>query len=137
MATSLATVTLNIQWTPPGAQVGSGNSAYTTQLSYNGQNVGSLDIQTTTPITTIMPIPFGPIVQAKVVIIRNNMSSDIGIRLNGAVADQFRLASNAEFVMASPTAPIGAPTGLITSASITTTAQPLSVENVSFWVFGD
>lgn len=137
MPAHLATVTLGVQWTPPAAQTSSGNSAYTTQLQYNGQNVGELDIAASTAPNTVVPIPFGNVAQVKCLIIRNAMTSDIGIRLNGAVTDLCRLASGAEFVMAGPAAPSTAPLGLITSASIVTTASPLAVEQVQFFVFGD
>lgn len=137
MAASIATVGLTVQWTPPAAAVSSGNSSFSTQLQYQAQNVGNIDVPTTAAPATVFAIPMGSVDQAKCIIIRNALSADVGVRLNGAVADNFRLASGAEWALVSPTAPTGAPLGLVTSVSIVTTATPLSIEQVFFFIFGD
>lgn len=131
---STAVVTLGIQYTPPSAPVNSGQSSFSTSSVYNSQNVGQIDVQPTDIPATIFIIPFGSIASAKVAVIKNLMSSDIGVRINGAVADNFKISAGGELIYACQIAPSSNP---MASISIVTTATPGSIENVSYWIFGD
>lgn len=123
-----------IQWTPPGAAANSGNSTLTTQGTENAQSVGKLDIPTGTVIGTVFPVPFGTVGAAKVCVVQNLMSSEVGIRLNGHVTNDFTLGPGQRFSIDGPTAGSTTP---LTSVDIVTTAAPTATEQVNFWVLGD
>lgn len=134
MAAQTVAITLGILWTPPFATPNSGNSSFNLSAQYNAQNVGNIDVPGGTSATTPIPIPFGTVSQCRVLIIKNMMSSDIGIRFNGAVADNFQIAPGAMVSIFQPQSPVA---NNLASASIVTTAVPGTTETVSFWVFGD
>lgn len=128
------TTSQGVQWTPPGAAANSGNSTLTTSGTENAQSVGSLDIPSGTASGTEFPIPFGSVGAAKVCIIENKMTTEVGLRLNGAGADIITLGPGQRFSVEGSVAGSGTP---LTSASIVTTADPTSTEKVNFWVLGD
>lgn len=123
-----------IQWTPPGAAANSGNSTLTTQGTENAQSVGKLDIPPGTAVSTVVPIPFGQVDAAKVCVVQNLMSSEVGVRLNGSIADNFTLGPGQRFSIDGPTA--GSTTPLI-SVDVVTTVDPAVTEFINYWVFGD
>lgn len=127
-------VNLAVTFTPPGANVNSGQSSFPTQGTYNAQCAGQLDIPSSTIMGTVFPIPFGSIQAAKLLVIKNMMSTEVGIRINGASVDNFRLASGGELMYAAPSAPTSAP---FASASVVTTASPTADEQITFVVLGD
>ena len=128
------TTQLSVTYTPPKAAQNSGQSTLGITSTYNGQSVGTVDVPPGTTPPTTFAIPFGSVSAAKACIIRNDMSSDIGIRLNSAVADNFELGSGGELMITSPIAPSTTP---LISVDILTTADPTSLEQVFFWVYGD
>lgn len=134
MAVATFTVACALTFTPPGAPVNSGQSSFPTQGTYGAQCSGNIDVPASTVIGTTYAVPFGSISAAKFLIIKNMMSSEIAIRLNGAVTDTFRLAAGGEFMYASPAAPGATP---LASASILTTASPSADEQVLFVALGD
>jgi len=123
-----------IQWTPPGASANSGNSTLTTQGTENAQSVGKLDIPPGTTISTVFPIPFGTVDAAKVCVVQNQMSSEVGVRLNGHVTDDFTLGPGQRFCIDGATAGSTTP---LTSVDIVTTVDPATTEQINYWVFGD
>lgn len=129
-----ATITFGILYTPPSAAANSGNASFSTQASYNAQNVGQLDVQTSDAPATTFAIPFGSVSAGKIVMVRNMMSTEIGIRLNAAGSDNMKLPAGGEFVYAASVAPNATP---LTAVTIVTTASPAQIENVMYWVFGD
>jgi hypothetical protein len=134
MAASSFNVTLGVQWTPPSAAANSGSSTFPVTGTYNAQNVGQHDIPVATPPGTVFAIPFGSIQAAKLLLIRNMMSSDVGVRLNGHVTDDFLLPPGGELIYAAPSAPGSNP---VASASIVTVGSPTVIENVIYFVMGD
>lgn len=134
MAAAQYTVGLTAQWTPPNAAVNSGNASLAVQGTYNAQQVGQIDVQTSATPGDTFNVQFGSIAAAKLVIIKNMMSSDIGIRINGSVTDNFKLASGGEFVYAAPAAPSSSP---LASLVVAITAAPTAVEQINTFVFGD
>jgi len=131
---STVTVSRTIQFTPPSAPVNSGTGTISTQAIYNSQNVGDIDVQITDASGTSFSIPFGSVGAAKVAIVKNLMSADIGIRINGSVADNFKLPSGGVFSYESSSAPGSDP---LSSITVITTATPTQISNISYWVFGD
>lgn len=134
MAASTTTVSLGVSWTPPGAALNSGNSTFQVQASCNGQSVGQIDVPTTYTPGTQLNIPFGNIASAKVVIIKNMMSGEVGVRLNSAVTNTFNLPPGGEFAYASPASPTAVP---LTAVSIAPLAAPATTESCYFFVYGD
>jgi hypothetical protein len=128
--TTIETVT----YTPPKAAPNSGVSTLGTTGVYNASSIGSIDIPNGTTVDTIIPVPFNQVTNAKVIIIRNEMSSDIGIRLNGAVADSFQLGAGGEFKYENPTTPASNP---IDEVSVVTKVDPTATQYIYFLVFGD
>jgi len=134
MAAQTVSISVGCQWTPPFAVLNSGNSSFNLSAQYNAQNVGQIDIPGATTTPTVFPIPFGTVASCKMLIIKNCMSSDIGVRFNGAVANEFQVAPGGMVMVSMPQAPVTNP---VTSISVVTTSVPGATEYVSFWVFGD
>lgn len=136
MAASTFNSTLNIQYTPPSAPANSGVASLLVGGTYNGGQAGSIDVPTTIVVSppTVIPVPFGSVDAAKLLVIRNNMSSEIGVRLNGAITDTFNLPPGGEFIYAAPTAPGAIP---LTSADVVPTVVPTVIEKIDYWCFGD
>jgi hypothetical protein len=134
MAAATVTTNLTISWTPPGAALNSGNSIYQLQATYNGQNVGQVDITTAYVPAALVSIPFGNVTAAKVLFVKNMMSQEVSVRLNGAIADTFNLPPGGEFLYAIPAAPLAVP---MTSATISAAAAPAVTESVQFFLLGD
>lgn len=82
-----ATSKLILTYTPPAAALNSGVAVIDTNVTYEAQSVGALDIPISTPVGTIFEVPFGSIAGAQVAIIRNLTANAIGIRINGFGAD--------------------------------------------------
>lgn len=123
-----------IVYTPPLAAPNSGAASLSTQGVYNAQNVGSVDVPAGTTTATSFSVPFGSVGAASVVIVRNQMSTPINVRLNGSGTDTFELAPGAMFRYESPTTPATTP---ITAVECITTAEPTAIENIFYWIFGD
>ncbi len=81
MSASIATLATTLQWTPPSAPVGSGSAAFSTQISYNGQSVGQLDVQPTT-MPGSLSIPLGIIQSLKLLVIKNLLSQEVSVKFN-------------------------------------------------------
>ena len=128
------TVAATLQWTPPSAPANSGTATFNVVAQVNAQNVGQSDVQTSDTPGTAFPMPFGSVQAAKVMCIKNMMSSDVGVRLNGHGSNDFRVPAGGMVMYACPAAPGADP---VSSASIVTTASPASVENVQFFIYGD
>lgn len=131
---STATATFTIQYTPPSAPANSGNATFTVTASHNAQNVGQIDVNPSDTSPTSFPIPFGSVAKARILVIKNLLEADIGVRLNAAVADQFQIPPGGEFIYAGSAAPATTP---ITEALIRTTAAPTATQSVQYWVLGD
>jgi hypothetical protein len=134
MAVATFTVACSVVFTPPGANVNSGQSSFPSQGTYGAQCSGNIDVPSGTVLGTSYSIPFGSVAAAKLLIVKNMMSSDIAVRLNGAVTDTFRIAAGGEFMYASPATPSGTP---LASALFMTTASPTADEQVLFVTLGD
>lgn len=128
-------VSVGVQWTPPSSATNSGNSTLTFVGTENAQNVGRIDVPAGTVAPTTFAIPFTSVASAKVVIILNQMSTEIGVRLNGTGADNFTLGAGQAFAVIGPVAGTTTP---ITAVSVLTTSDPApNTEYVSYWIFGD
>jgi hypothetical protein len=120
-----------LSYTPAGGGVTSPSLSVTTP--YDAQVVGTIDIPDATAADTAIPIPFGSIGEAKALLVKNNNTLDIGIRLNGAVANSHRLTPGGTMLIQNP---IVATAGPLTSASIVTSALQVDDGSVDFGVWG-
>ena len=136
MAASTFNSTLNIQYTPPSAPANSGVASLLVGGTYNGGQAGSIDVPTTIVVSppTVIPVPFGSVAAAKLLVIRNNMSSEVGVRLNGSVDNTFNIPAGSVISYMAPTAPGAVP---LTSVDIVPTVIPTVVEQIHYWCFGD
>jgi hypothetical protein len=134
MSVQTVSLSVGVLWTPPFAALNSGNSSFNLSAQYNAQNVGQIDIPGATSTPTIFPIPFGTVASCKVLIVKNSMSSDIGIRYNSAGSNEFQVAPGGVVMVAMPQSPVANP---VTAISVVTTAIPGATECCSFWIYGD
>lgn len=130
------TLTLNLSmvYTPPAAPANSGQASLAVTHTYNASAVGTIDIPPTTVVGTSFSVPFGSVSAAKTLVIRNNMTSELGVRLNAAGANNFNIPPGGEFVYSAPIAPLAVP---ITAVALITTVDPTTLERVIFAIFGD
>jgi hypothetical protein len=134
MSADAFTATLNLQYTPPGAPANSGVAALAVGGTYNAGQSGTIDVTTGSTVGQVIPIPFGSVVAGKLVVIRNNLSAEIGVRLNGAVANNFNVPPGGMLAYAAPTAPGAVP---LTRVDIVLTAVPVVTERTVYWTLGD
>ena len=134
MAADNFSATFTFTYTPPNAPVNSGVASLAVSGTYQGGQAGSVDVPPGTTVGTVLSIPFGSVAAAKVLVIRNNMSSEVGIRLNGSGSNNFNIPAGGQIVYLVPTTPVAVP---LTAASIITIVDPTAIERVNFWVFGD
>lgn len=134
MAADNFTATLNLQYTPPGAPVNSGVAALSAAGTYQAGQAGTVDVPTGGTIGDTFDIPFGSVAKAKMLVVKNGLSSEVGVRLNGAGANNFNVPPGGVFAYVVPTAPLAVP---LDSAELVITAVPSAIERVLFWCFGD
>lgn len=127
-------VNLSLQYTPPGSAANSGVSNLAVTGTYEAGQAGSIDIPNGTVVGTEFAVPFGSVAVPKLLMIKNNMTSEVGVRLNGAVADDFKVPAGGVLCYAVPTGPTVDP---ISALSIATTVDPTNTERANFWLFGD
>lgn len=128
------TTSLGIQWTPPAAADNSGNSTLSTAGTEQAQSVGTIDVPNGTVVGSVLPIPFGSVGAAKVCVVENKMSTEVGVRLNGSLSDEFTLGPGQRFAVSGPVAGSTLP---LTQVELTTTADPTQTEKINYWIFGD
>lgn len=131
---STATTSSSIIYTPPLGSPNSGSATFQTASAYSAQNIGTMDIPAGTLPGTLFPIPFGTVNSAKVLIIKNTTSDEIGFRMNGAGADIFRLTASGVFHVEMPAGPTLNP---IVDATITVLNAPSVTVFVQYFCFGD
>ena len=134
MAATTATVTLSIQYTPPSAPANSGNVSYQVAATCQAQNVGQIDINPSDAPATLFVIPFGSIAAAKIFVLKNRGTLDIGVRLNGAVTDTFRIAAGGEWAYVMSAIPTA---GTLTGVTVAVITSPAQVEYCEYMAFGD
>lgn len=128
------TVTLTVQWTPPSAAANSGSVTFAVTAPHNAQSVGQLDVNPAVSPPDVVPVPFGSVDKAKVAVVKNLTSSEIGLRINGANADNIKIPAGGEWVYAAATAPAATP---LTALDVVILTAPLAVEQIAYYVYGD
>lgn len=134
MAADNFTATLNLQYTPPGAPVNSGVAAMSVGGTYQAGQAGSIDVPPGTTVDTVLGVPFGSVSKAKLLVLKNGLSSELGVRLNASVTNNFNVPPGGVVSYAVPVAPGAVP---LTQVDIVTTVDPSATERVLFWCFGD
>ena len=128
------TATLNLQYTPPGAPVNSGVAALAIGGTYQAGQAGSIVVPPGTTVATVIPVPFGSVSKAKLFVVKNGLSADLGVRLKGAVTNTFNLPPGGIFSYEAPVAPAAIP---LTQVDLVTTVDPTVTERTLYWAFGD
>ena len=132
---NVVVTSIGVQYTPPSAPVNSGQCTFTLQAAYNAQQVGQIDVPSGTSPSTVYNVAFGYVSKAKLMVIKNMMTSDVNVSLNGSL-DVVTLPPQGMFIYGCPSDPtIG--THPLASASITTLVSPTSLESLQTFVFGD
>jgi hypothetical protein len=131
---STATTSASVIYTPPLGSPNSGSATFQTASAYNAQNIGTMDIPAGTLPGTLFPVPFGTVNSAKVLIVKNNTTDEVGFRMNGAGADIFRLVANGVFHIEMPASPTLNP---IVDATIVILVSPSVMQSANYFVFGD
>lgn len=135
MAAVNFTSTLSLQYTPPGAPVNSGVASLAVNGTYQAGQSGYVDIPPGTVVASVLPIPFGSVSAAKVLIVQNKGANEVGVRLNGHSVNDFNIPPGGSFAYIVPSEPGAVP---LTSASIVTIVDPTTnPDAVYFWCFGD
>ncbi len=134
MANEAFIVNTTVTWTPPGTPENSGVATLATSGVENAQSVGKHDILTSISPASVLSIPFGSVDAAKVAIVENLMTTEIGLRLNGAVANVITLGPGQRFILEGAVA--GGTTPL-TQLDIEIITAPTATEFVLWWIFGD
>ncbi len=128
------TAALNLTYTPPGAPAGSGVAALAQAGTYQAGQAGTVDVPPGTTVATVLPIPFGSVAAAKLLVIKNNGANEIGVRLNASGSNNFNIPAGGMIAYAVATAPVAVP---LTAASIITTVDPTTVDRIQYWTLGD
>lgn len=102
-------------------------------VTYVPSNTGAVDIPDATVATTAFVVPFGTITSATYIEVVNDNDQDMGIRINGAVADNFQISPGGRFVVVQEDESTANP---ITAVSVVTTALQVGDGIVSFTVVG-
>lgn len=134
MAQKAFTTSTTVQWTPPGTPDNSGLATLAVSGNENAQSVGKHDILASITPATVLAIPFGQVGAAKVAIVQNLMSVEIGLRINGAVANDITLGPGQIFQLTGSTPGSTTP---LTALDVEIISAPSATEFVLYWIFGD
>lgn len=130
-----ATLAATLTYTPPGGVVNSGINQLGLTPAYTVMSAAVLDVPPATGSGTIYVVPFGTVSIPKLIIFKNKVGQELGVRFNGAVASHFNLPVNGEIIFGAPSAPVGTP---ITQIHLVTTAiQGGTLGQIETFVFGD
>lgn len=131
MSNGTTTIGGNFAYIAPGGQV---NESLGQSTPYNDSAVGFIDVPDTTAMAVVFPISVGGITKIKAYYLSNKTGQALGVRLNGAVADEFNLPDGSALMMFCPTAPAANP---LASISLVTTALQVGDGQILYRVFGD
>jgi hypothetical protein len=129
-----AVFSASIQYTPPAAPANSGLPSFSLQASYNAQQVGQIDVPSGTAPATVFNVAFGYVNKAKLLVIKNLMSTDVAVRLNGSTDPNFCLPPGGMITYSAAVDPSTYP---LVSASVTVLTAPAATEYIQTFVFGD
>lgn len=132
MPTLNSTVTLGIQYSPPGAPVNSGAVSYSVTATSRAQSVGQIDVTSTDEVNDTFSIPFGSITDVKMVVVKNTSSNAYVLQVNAG--DTFQIPAGGEFAYAASTA---ASANKIESLSIKVVSVPATYDYIQYFVYGD
>ena len=131
---STATTNLSIVYSPPAGPANSVTASLATAAVHNAQSVGIIDIPSGTGPSAAFDIPFGSVEVAKMVVINNSSNDEVGIKLNGAVADNYRISGGGFMSIVMPTEPGADP---VSSMELTWINSNTTLQTIQYFVFGD
>lgn len=131
MAAYTLTATLALRYTAPGGSTI--NSAVVVEVPYDGMESAIVDIPDTTVAATEFALSFGSVESPTAVFVSNTGNQDLGVRINGAVADEYQLAPGSGQLIAMPAAAGANP---ITELSLFTTDTQDGAGGFEYIIFG-
>lgn len=132
MANQIATLTTTLSF-PLGSE--NPSLEFTTSCPFTASQTGYIDIPGATLSAVSFAVPFGSVASPTLVYLKNLSGHDLGVRLNGAVADEYQLPANGQGLPIAAGAAAGA--NPLTSLSVVTTTAQVTDGQVFFAVFGD
>lgn len=132
MANQTASLTVSLSF-----PLGSENPAleFTTSCPFTAGQPGYMDIPGATLANVAFAVPFGTVASPTVVYVKNLSGHDMGVRLNGAVADEYQIPANGQAIFGG--FPAAAAANPLASLSLVTTTAQVTDGQVFFAVFGD
>ncbi len=130
----VSTSNISLTYTPPGAPQNSGVANFSIQSQYNASSIGQIDVNQLTMVNSVISVPFGSVNKAKLIMVKNNTTSDVSISVNGSSTPIFKIAQGAVMMFSSQNSPADTD---IASIDITILTTPSTIENILYYVFGD
>lgn len=127
-----AVLTVGLKYTPPGGAADSATPSVSATSAYTPQVEGTVDIPDATMAAVVFSVPLGTVDSCSVLVLKNKTTQDLGIRINGALADQFQVPAGGIFALGGAL-PSAAP---VTQLDVVTTALQTGVGQVDFYAFG-
>jgi hypothetical protein len=127
-----ATVTIGLQYTPPGGVQNSATVSFPITASCAAQNVGQIDVNSTVSALDEIEIPFGSVSDAKIIVVKNLGANEYGIKISGSSV--FRLPPGGEWMYGGTAAPSAE---TVSSCTVVVIDVPTSTEYLQYFVFGD
>ena len=132
MANQTATLTTTLSF-PLGSE--NPSLEFITNCPFTGSQTGYIDIPGATLSAVSFAVPFGSVASPTLVFLKNMSGHDLGVRLNGAVADEYQVPANGQQVLIASPAAAGA--NPLDSVDVVTTTAQVTDGQVFFAVFGD
>lgn len=132
MSNSNASLTVDLSF-----PLGSENPALEFKVTcpFAASNSGYIDVPDTTTSATVYSVPFGTVASPTLVLLYNQTGQDMGVRLNAAMSNEYRLPTGGVAL------PIGCPAVAggtpLTAVSVVTTGTQTGAGRVFYAVFGD
>lgn len=127
-----AALNASLNYISPGNTV-SAITMLTCVSPYTSVSQGTIDVPAATADNTTFPVSFGSVGSATLIYIVNKTEAAIGVRLQGAVADQFEIAPLGFLLQAMPDN-VATP---IDEIVVVTTALQVAAGTVEFVIVGD
>lgn len=127
-------LTAQLRYTVPGPGVAA-PSFVVSNVVYTASNAGFIDVLAATADAHEYEIPFGAVDEVKGILVQNNTTQQLNVRLNGAVADEYSLPPGGLFIpLFGTTASLDSP---LLSISLVTTAAVTADGTIAYVVLGD
>jgi hypothetical protein len=103
-------------------------------VPYQATFGGDVDVPALAAAATVFALSFGSIASATGLLVQNNTGQDLGVRINGAIADEFQVPDGSCKAFALPATPA---TNGVTAISLVTTEEQVLAGSIAYRLFGD